>query len=527
MDALDLFPLAGIRFISVAHEQGGGHMADGYSRVSGRHGVCIAQNGPGHHQFRHVDGGRVLGAFAGRRHHAGDRQRHAGPRRLPGDRAAADLLEDHEVPGARQQPGAHGRAHGPRVRPRAARARARRSSTSRATSSTATSSARSRGRSRSSAARAASRASTRRRELLAGAQFPGDPRRRRRRDGRRAGRSRSRSPSCCRRRSRNSYLHNDSFPARHPLWVRPARLPGQQGGDEADRQGRRRAGARHAPRSVRHAAAVRHRLLAEGREGHPGRRRREDAGPREADLASASAAMRGGGAARSSHGCRARRSPASRTRTRASPTIAATKKAWEAELDGWAHEKDAWSLEVSKDSTYMHPRQMLRELEQRDARRARWCRPTSATSARCRTRYLRFDRPRSMFAAMSFGNCGYAFPTIVGAKVAAPDRPAIAYVGDGAWGMSFGELADLRAREHSGHRRRVQQRPVGRGEEEPRRLLRQPLRRREPRQAAVVGRGGAGDGRRGHARSTSSSDVGPALRAAAKAQSDGKTTCSR
>ena len=45
MDALDLFPLAGIRFISVAHEQGGGHMADGYSRVSGRHGVCIAQNG--------------------------------------------------------------------------------------------------------------------------------------------------------------------------------------------------------------------------------------------------------------------------------------------------------------------------------------------------------------------------------------------------------------------------------------------------------------------------------------------------
>src|SRR5450631_3365265 len=47
MDALDLFPLAGIRFISVAHEQGGGHMADGFSRVSGRHGVCIAQNGPG------------------------------------------------------------------------------------------------------------------------------------------------------------------------------------------------------------------------------------------------------------------------------------------------------------------------------------------------------------------------------------------------------------------------------------------------------------------------------------------------
>jgi sulfoacetaldehyde acetyltransferase len=45
MDALDLFPPAGIRFISVAHEQGAGHMADGYSRVSNRQGVCIAQNG--------------------------------------------------------------------------------------------------------------------------------------------------------------------------------------------------------------------------------------------------------------------------------------------------------------------------------------------------------------------------------------------------------------------------------------------------------------------------------------------------
>ncbi|HXU58167.1 MAG TPA: thiamine pyrophosphate-binding protein, partial [Verrucomicrobiae bacterium] len=43
MDALDLFEPAGIRFISVAHEQGAGHMADGYSRVSNRQGVCIAQ----------------------------------------------------------------------------------------------------------------------------------------------------------------------------------------------------------------------------------------------------------------------------------------------------------------------------------------------------------------------------------------------------------------------------------------------------------------------------------------------------
>src|SRR5699024_4536755 len=48
--------------------------------------------------------------------------------------------------------------------------------------------------------------------------------------------------------------------------------------------------------------------------------------------------------------------------------------------------------------------------------------------------------PRSFFAPMSFGNCGYALPTIIGAKAAAMDRPAVAYAGDGAWGMSMAEI---------------------------------------------------------------------------------------
>ena len=41
---------------------------------------------------------------------------------------------------------------------------------------------------------------------------------------------------------------------------------------------------------------------------------------------------------------------------------------------------------------------------------------------------------------MSYGNCGYALPAAMGAKVAAPDRPVVAYVGDGAWGMSMSEV---------------------------------------------------------------------------------------
>jgi sulfoacetaldehyde acetyltransferase len=51
MDALDLFPDAGIRFISVAHEQAAGHAADGQARVTGQPQVCIAQNGPGAANF--------------------------------------------------------------------------------------------------------------------------------------------------------------------------------------------------------------------------------------------------------------------------------------------------------------------------------------------------------------------------------------------------------------------------------------------------------------------------------------------
>lgn len=47
MDALDLFPDAGIRFIPVAHEQAAAHAADGLARVTGRPQSCIAQNGPG------------------------------------------------------------------------------------------------------------------------------------------------------------------------------------------------------------------------------------------------------------------------------------------------------------------------------------------------------------------------------------------------------------------------------------------------------------------------------------------------
>jgi sulfoacetaldehyde acetyltransferase len=54
--------------------------------------------------------------------------------------------------------------------------------------------------------------------------------------------------------------------------------------------------------------------------------------------------------------------------------------------------------------------------------------------------YLRFRSPRQFFAAMSFGNCGYAYPTALGAQLAVPSAPVVAFVGDGAWGMSLAEV---------------------------------------------------------------------------------------
>ena len=47
MPISDLFPKAGITFWDVANEMNGGFMCDGFTRASGRIGMCIAQNGPG------------------------------------------------------------------------------------------------------------------------------------------------------------------------------------------------------------------------------------------------------------------------------------------------------------------------------------------------------------------------------------------------------------------------------------------------------------------------------------------------
>ena len=237
----------------------------------------------------------------------------------------------------------------------------------------------------------------------------------------------------------NSYLHNDSFPASHPLWCGPLGYQGSKAGmkliSKADVV--LALGTRLGPFGT---------LPQYGMEYWP-----EDAQIIQVDAdhkmlglvkkisvgicgdAKAAAAALLSRIDDKSLACDA-------STVQRAKVIEQEKEAWEKELDEWRHEKDDFSLKMiaEAEDKLLSPRQVLRELEK--AMPADVMVSTDIGNiCSVSNSYLRFERPRSMFAAMSFGNCGYAFPTIIGAKLAAMDRPAVSYVGDGAWGMSMGE----------------------------------------------------------------------------------------
>ena len=519
MDALDLFPQAGIRFISVAHEQGAGHMADGYSRVSGRHGVCIAQNGPGITNFvtsiaaaywAHTPvvmitpetGSSTLGLggfqeteqlpifskITKYQAHVNNKARMAELTSRAFDRAMLELGPTQvNIP----RDFFYGDIECEIPRPLAIERGAG---------------------GENSLDEAAA--------LLANAQFPvilaGG--------GIVMGAAEAdavklaellQAPVCA------SYLHNDAFPSKHPLWCGPL---GYQGSKAAMKLIAKAdvvlaLGTRLGPFGT---------LPQHGLDYWPKDAKiiQIDADPKMLGLVkpiSVGICADAGAAARALVARLAGKDLACvANRDARLATLRDEKGAWERELDVWTHEKDRWSMEVSAQSSHMHPRQMLRELE-RAMPDGAMVSTDIGNICSVSNSYLRFDRPRSMFAAMSFGNCGYAFPTIVGAKVAAPDRPAIAYVGDGAWGMSFGELQTCVREnipvtavvfnngqwgaEKKNHVDFYGNRFIGVNLD------------KQPSWAAVAQAMGA-EG----VRIEKASDVGAALRAAAAAQRDGKTT---
>jgi|TARA_B100000315_G_scaffold40006_2_gene34910 sulfoacetaldehyde acetyltransferase len=441
MDAMDIFAPGGIRLVPVVHEQGAAHMADGYARVSGRHGVVIGQNGPGISNcvtaiaaafwahspvvivtpetgtmgiglggFQEANQLPMFEEFTKYQGHINNENRMAeitarcfdrailemGPTQLniPRDRFYGDIdVEIAEPIRIERGPG------GEQSLDEAA-------------------------------------------DLLASAEFPvmisgggvvmGDAVAEAAELAERLG-----CPVV------NSYLHNDSFPASHPQWCGPL---GYQG-------------SKAAMKLIARADVV---LALGTRLGPFGTLPQHDMDywPADAKIiqVDADAKMLGlvkkisvgicgdaGAAARALTSRLADRVLAcDATANERAGAIAGEKATWEAELDEWTHEIDDFSIDVIKESideegNWLHPRQVLRELERAMPERVMVATDIGNINSVSNS-YLRFEEPRSFFAAMSWGNCGYALPTIIGAKAAAPDRPAISYAGDGAWAMSMVEV---------------------------------------------------------------------------------------
>jgi len=441
MDAMDIFTPAGIRLVPVVHEQGAAHMADGYARVSGRHGVVIGQNGPGISNcvtaiaaafwahspvvivtpetgtmgiglggFQEANQLPMFEEFTKYQGHIVNENRMAeitarcfdravlemGPTQLniPRDRFYGSIDVDIPEP-IRIERGAGGE------------------------------------KSLDEAA-----------DLLATAEFPvllsgggvvmGDAVAETIELAERLG-----CPVV------NSYLHNDSFPASHPQWCGPLGYQGSKAAMKliADADVVLALGTRLGPFGT---------LPQHGMDYWPAGAKiiQVDADAKMLGLVKkVSVGICGdAGAAAAALTVRLadRTLACDATREERAARTAAEKADWEAELDDWTHETDDFSIDMIKEAideegNWLHPRQVLRELEKAMPPRVMVSTDIGNINSVANS-YLRFEEPRSMFAAMSWGNCGYALPTIIGAKAAAPDRPAVSYAGDGAWAMSMVEV---------------------------------------------------------------------------------------
>ena len=436
MDALDIFPAAGIRFVPVAHEQGAIHMADGYARASGRHGVCIAQNGPGVTNF-------VTGVAAA--YWAHSPVVFITPETGSMTMGLGGFQETEQLPIFSKITRYQGHVNNPKRMAEIAARCFDRAMLEMGPAQLNIPRDFFYGEIEATIARpmrihhgpgdpASLDAAA---EMLAGASFPvivaGGGVIMAAASAEAVALAELLGAAVC-----NSYLHNDSFPASHALAAGPLGYQGSKAAMKLLAQADvvLALGTRLGPFGT---------LPQHGIDYWPKQARviQIDSDPRMLGLVKPiSVGVQGDARAAAAallERLKARRLAGAANRAERLSRIAAEKAAWEAELAAWTHERDAYSLEVAANSRRMHPREMLRALEKAMPPDAMVSTDIGNICSVANS-YLRFDKPRSMFAAMSFGNCGYAFPVICGAKLASPERPAFAYVGDGAWGISFNEL---------------------------------------------------------------------------------------
>ncbi|WP_299879477.1 sulfoacetaldehyde acetyltransferase [uncultured Cocleimonas sp.] len=438
MDAMDIFAPAGISLIPVVHEQGATHMADGYSRATGKHGVSIGQNGPGISNsvtavaaaywahtplvmitpetgtmgqglggFQEANQLPMFEEFTKYQGHVCHPARMAeftarcfdramsemGPTQLniPRDYFYGEI--DVTIPKPMRLDRGPGGTH-----------------------------------SLNEAA-----------DLIAEAKFPviisgggvvmGDAI-----EQCKALAERLNAPVV------NSYLHNDSFPASHPLWCGPLGYQGSKASMKLMAQADVviALGSRLGPFGT---------LPQHGMDYWPTEAKiiQIDADHKMLglvkDISVGICGDAGEAATALVDRLEGRDLASDANKDERVATMNAEKSAWEKELTEWVHEKDDFSqdmVEENKEFGYPSPRQVLRALENAMPEDVMVSTDIGNINSVANS-YLRFEKPRSFFAAMSWGNCGYAFPTIIGAKKAAPHRPAISYAGDGAWAMSMME----------------------------------------------------------------------------------------
>jgi len=421
MDALDLFPAAGIRFVSVAHEQAACHAADGLARVTGRPQTCIAQNGPGAANFvsamtaafwahspvvaitpetgsmgigtggfQELDqmsmfeksikyGVRVnsparMAELARRCFYMAKAE--CGPTQLniPRDYFYGTMeAEIYPTPDVQRGAG-----------------------------------------SREQLKKAA--------KLLAGAKFPvilaGG--------GVSMGNALKETvalaeyltaPVC------NSYLHNDTFPAKHELACGPIGY----------------CGSKAAMRVISKADVV----LALGcRMGPFGTLPQYDISywPENAKVIQVDIDQKVLGLSRRVElGVLADAAEFAAQVLDAIKTLAPDRKPARDVISAVKKEKDIWEKELEKWSSstakLMHPRRFLKELAAAMPEDSIVATDIGNNSSMCNS-YLKFSDIRSHISALSWGNCGFAYGAAMGAKLGRPDKPVFALQGDGAWGIS-------------------------------------------------------------------------------------------
>ncbi|MGE7768590.1 sulfoacetaldehyde acetyltransferase [Peribacillus sp. NPDC096540] len=108
------------------------------------------------------------------------------------------------------------------------------------------------------------------------------------------------------------------------------------------------------------------------------------------------------------------------------------------------NEKQKWEEELVElamiDGTPINPRRALLELTKVLPENAIVSTDIGNVSSTANA-YLKFNQSRRHIAALTFGNTGFAYPSALGAKLAEPNTPVLAIVGDGAWGMSLHEVS--------------------------------------------------------------------------------------